>query len=137
MCRLYVAKVFVCVVILMLFVVPEGFAADKPKGEILIWGWPAADKAFEAILEGFNKEYPDIKVTWEMNPGMAGGVRDSSSTALAAGEGLPDISMIEINDIDRFVVQGGLVDLLQKPYDAQLVLHKVRAVLDGQELSRA
>jgi len=31
----------------------------------------------------------------------------------------------------------GIHGFLQKPYDAQLVLHKVRAVLDGQELSRA
>lgn len=28
--------------------------APKPTGEITIWGWPAADKAFEAIIEGFN-----------------------------------------------------------------------------------
>jgi len=95
--------------------VPE---APKPTGEVLIWGWPAADQAFEAIIEGFNEEYPDIEVTWEMIPGMAGGTRDALSTALAAGEGLPDISMIEINDIDRFVLQGGFVDLLQEPYNA-------------------
>jgi multiple sugar transport system substrate-binding protein len=68
------------------------------------------------MIEGFNQEYPDIKVTWEMNPGAS--VHDSLATALAAGAGAPDISMIEINHIDRFVVQGGLVDFLQKPYDA-------------------
>lgn len=71
--------------------VPE---ALKPTGEITIWGWPAADKAFEAIIEGFNEEYPDIKVTWEMIPGMAGGTRDALSTALAAGTGAPDISIL-------------------------------------------
>ena len=27
-------------------------AAPKPKGEILIWGWPSADKAFEVIHQG-------------------------------------------------------------------------------------
>jgi multiple sugar transport system substrate-binding protein len=91
---------------------------DKPAGEILIWGWPAADQAFDTIIAGFNEEYPDITVTYEMIPGMAGGTRDALSTALAAGEGLPDISMIEINDIDRFVMQGGLVNLLQEPYNA-------------------
>jgi multiple sugar transport system substrate-binding protein len=92
--------------------------APKPEGEITVWGWPAADKAFEAIIQGFNEEYPAIQVTWEMIPGMAGGTRDALSTALAAGSGAPDISMIEINDIDRFVLQGGLVDLLQEPYNA-------------------
>lgn len=110
---------FAIVVVFSMFVAePEASAADKPKGEVLIWGWPAADKAFETIIAGFNEKYPDIKVTWEMIPGMAAGTRDALSTALAAGEGLPDISMIEINDIDRFVFQGGFVDLLQKPYDA-------------------
>jgi multiple sugar transport system substrate-binding protein len=92
--------------------------APKPIGELTIWGWPASDKAFESIIAGFNEEYPDIKVTWEMIPGMAGGTRDALSTALAAGEGAPDISLIEINDIDRFVLQGGLADLLQEPYNA-------------------
>jgi multiple sugar transport system substrate-binding protein len=90
----------------------------KLSGEIVIWGWPSADKAFEAIIQGFNQKYPDIKVTWQMNPGMAGGTRDALATALAAGEGAPDISMIEINDIGRFVMQGGLVDLLQPPFNA-------------------
>ena len=27
--------------------------APKPSGEVVIWGWPAADKAFETIIEGF------------------------------------------------------------------------------------
>ncbi len=92
--------------------------APKPKGEILVWGWPAADQAFAAIMEGFNKEYPDIEVSVEMIPGMAGGTRDALAAALAAGSGAPDISMIEINDIGRFVMQGGLVDLKQPPYNA-------------------
>jgi len=90
----------------------------KPSGKIVIWGWPAADKAFEAILEAFNQEYPDIEVEWVMYGGMASEARDALSTALAAGEGLPDVAMIEINDIDRFVMQGGFVDLLQEPYNA-------------------
>ena len=79
---------FAVVVTFSMIVVPGVAAADKPKGEILIWGWPAADKAFEAILPGFNEQYPDIKVKWEMIPGAAGGTRDALSTALAAGEGL-------------------------------------------------
>jgi multiple sugar transport system substrate-binding protein len=111
-------------------------------GEILIWGWPAADKAFEAIIEGFNENYPGVKVTWEMNPGMAAGTRDALSTALSAGSGAPDISLIEINDIGRFVMQGGLVDLMQPPYNAarykdQFVPYKWQQALspDGRLLA--
>ena len=92
--------------------------APKPTGEILVWGWPAADQAFAAIMEGFNKEYPDIKVTVQMIPGPSSGTRDALAAALAAGSGAPDISMIEINDVGRFVMQGGLVDLSQPPYNA-------------------
>ena len=72
----------------------------------------------KSFIKGFNKEYPDIKVTWQMNPGMAGGARDALAAALAAGSGAPDIAMIEINDIGRFVMQGGLVDLKQAPFNA-------------------
>ena len=100
----------------MLLIVPTTWAAEKPEGEILIWGWPAADIAFESLIEGFNQEYPDIKVTWEML--QSENVHDSLATALAAGAGAPDISMIEINHIDRFVIQGGLVNLLEEPYNA-------------------
>lgn len=88
-----------------------------PKGEITVWGWPTHDKGYEAIIAGFNAKYPDVKVNWVMQTG-AGGCRDSLSTALAAGEGLPDVTGIEINDIGRFVMQGGFVDLKQPPYNA-------------------
>jgi multiple sugar transport system substrate-binding protein len=92
--------------------------APKPTGEILVWGWPAADQAFAAIMEGFNQEYPDITVNVQMIPGAAGQTRDALAAALAAGSGAPDVSMIEINDVGRFVMQGGLVDLIQPPYNA-------------------
>ena len=46
------------------------------------------------------------------------GLRDALSTAWQRWRGAPDIAMIEINDIGRFVMQGGLVDLLQEPYNA-------------------
>lgn len=121
---------------------PPAEQASALSGEVLIWGWPAADKAFESIIQGFNEKYPNIKVTWEMNPGMAGGTRDALSTALSAGQGAPDISMIEINDIGRFVMQGGLVDLMQPPYNAgkykdQFVAYKWQQALspDGRLLA--
>jgi multiple sugar transport system substrate-binding protein len=90
------------------------FAADKPKGDILVWGWPTHDKGYEAIIKGFNAIYPDIHVKWEMLPNAA----ETLSTALAAGSGLPDVTAIEINNIDRFVLQGGFEDLLKPPYNA-------------------
>ena len=111
------SRVVLVVLALMMTCAMVAGAADKPKGEIVIWGWPTHDKAYEGIMKGFNEQYPDIKVTWLMQQG-AGGTRDALSTSLAAGEGLPDITAIEINDIDRFVLQGGFEDLLKPPYNA-------------------
>ncbi len=80
----------------------------EPSGEITIWGWPTHDKAYETMIAGFNEKYPNISVKWEMVPETA----NALSTAIAAGDGLPDVTAIEINHIDRFVFQGGFVDLL-------------------------
>ncbi len=66
------------------------------------------------MIAGFKEQYPDINVKWEMVPETV----NALSTAIAAGDGLPDVTAIEINDIDRFVFQGGFEDLLQPTYDA-------------------
>ena len=84
---------------------------------ITIWGWPAADKAFEAIYPGFQAKYPTIKVSWEMTQGLQL-FRDKLVAAIAAGTGAPDITMIEVNHIDGFVIFGGMEDLLKPPYNA-------------------
>ncbi|MFW5683796.1 MAG: ABC transporter substrate-binding protein [Spirochaetota bacterium] len=108
--------------IMLLFVGLPVFAGGQdeaqPEGpvDIVVWGWPAADVAFESIIEGFNELYPDINVIWEMSETAA--VHDSLTAAIAAGTGAPDISMIEINYIDQFALFGGLTDLLQEPFDA-------------------
>jgi multiple sugar transport system substrate-binding protein len=90
---------------------------DQP-AEIMIWGWPAADKAFEAIYPAFQKLHPTISVKWEMRAGGTTGVRDGLVAAFAAGTGAPDIAMIEINHIDGFVIFGGLANLLDSPFNA-------------------
>jgi multiple sugar transport system substrate-binding protein len=115
--------------------------AAQPEGpqEIVIWGWPAADVAFETIMPGFQELYPEITVSWEMTSSDA--VADSLTAAIAAGTGAPDISMIEINYIDQFALFGGLTDLLQEPYNAgryedQFVEYKWEqaTTLEGDEL---
>ena len=37
----------------------------QPAGKIVVGGWPSGDEAFEAALEGFNEEYPDIEVEFQ------------------------------------------------------------------------
>lgn len=118
-----------------------GGEAEQAQGpqEIVIWGWPAADVAFETIMPGFQEMYPEISVTWEMTSSDA--VADSLTAAIAAGSGAPDISMIEINYIDQFALFGGLVDLLEEPFNAgryqnEFVEYKWEqaTTLDGEQL---
>ena len=40
-------------------------AQDKPSGEITIWSWNIAASSLKATVAGFNKQYPDVKVTVE------------------------------------------------------------------------
>lgn len=97
---------------------PKATEPAAPKDvEITVWGWPAADAAYASAMDGFKAKYPNIKVKFV----MAGNSRESTDnllTALAAGAGAPDVAQIEINQIDKFVKKGGLVNLLKAPYDA-------------------
>lgn len=92
-----------------------GQAAASGK-KIVIWGWPAADKAYESFLADFKAEHPDIETDIQMM--QTADEHSKLLTALAAGTGAPDVGMIEINHIDKFVVKGGLEDLLAPPYNA-------------------
>src|SRR6056297_3483104 len=114
--RLLVIVAIIAVVAIPVFAGGQDEAVPEGPVDIVIWGWPAADVAFEAIMPGFEELYPDINVTWEMTASDA--VADALTAAIAAGSGAPDISMIEINYIDQFALFGGLVDLLQEPYNA-------------------
>ncbi len=82
------------------------------KGKVTVWGWPAADKAYESFMPDFKKAYPEIEPDIQMVPDE----HDKLLATLAAGAGGPDVGMIEINQIDKFVVKGGLEDLLTDPY---------------------
>ncbi|MDR1017901.1 MAG: extracellular solute-binding protein [Lachnospiraceae bacterium] len=56
------------------------------KGEIVWWGWTPGSPANEEYVKAFNKEYPDIKVTWKQTT-----VDDYDATikpALANGKGV-------------------------------------------------
>ena len=114
--RLLAIATIMAVVGIPVFAGGQDEATPDGPAEIVIWGWPAADVAFEAIMPGFEELYPEIDVTWEMT--SSDGVADALTAAIAAGSGAPDISMIEIAYIDQFALFGGLVDLLQEPYNA-------------------
>ncbi|MEZ0537469.1 extracellular solute-binding protein [Caldicellulosiruptoraceae bacterium PP1] len=83
---------------------------------ITVWGWPAADSAFNSVIKGFNKAYPNVKVKIVMM--ATADVHNKLLSSLAAKAGAPDVSMIENAQIGKFKSTGGLENLLVKPYNA-------------------
>jgi len=82
---------------------------------IQVAGWPAADKAFAAIIPEFNKKYPDITVNVTMM--QTADHHNMLATAMAAGTGAPDVAMIEQGFIGRYKDSTGFENLLAAPYN--------------------
>ncbi|SDP25344.1 extracellular solute-binding protein [Phyllobacterium sp. OV277] len=69
--------------------------------EITIWSWNVAASSLKSTLEGFNKQFPDIKVTVQDLGNQQ--VFDKTLAACAAGgDGLPDIVTIENFEAEIF-----------------------------------
>lgn len=73
--------------------------ADQTK--LTIWSWNVAASALKSTLEGFNKQYPDIKVDVQDLGNQQ--VFDKMLAACAAGgDGLPDIVTVENFEAEIF-----------------------------------
>ncbi len=83
-------------------------------GEITFWTWTT--DTYDDIIKAFNKTYPNIKVNKVVLE--TGDLHNKLQTTLAAGEGAPDVSMVEIGNFPRYSVDNFLEDLLQPPYNA-------------------
>ncbi len=96
--------------------VPE---APKPTGKITVWGWTAALRdTLEAsgVPADFQAEYPDVEV--EIVYYSPSDVYTNLPLALTAGEGAPDVCLVESSHLAEYVYLGGLLDLTDKvaPY---------------------
>lgn len=75
--------------------------ASAQSGEITIWSWNIAASSLRATVAGFNKQFPDVKVTVEDLGNQQ--VYDKSIAGCAAGgEGLPDIVSIENGEAENY-----------------------------------
>lgn len=76
-------------------------SAFAQSANLTIWSWNVAASALKSTLPGFNKQFPDIKVTVEdLGNGQ---VFDKTLAACAAGgDGLPDIVSIENFEAEIF-----------------------------------
>jgi lactose/L-arabinose transport system substrate-binding protein len=77
------------------------------KGTITCWTWTA--KAIAFITPEFQKMYPNINV--EVTPMSWSDAHDKVFVAIASGSGAPDLLTIDSAYIQKFIEQGGLVDM--------------------------
>ena len=84
---------------------------DADKAELVFWGWDSGNSMKE-ILADFEKANPGITVKFN-NTGTAEKTSTALSNAIAAGNGAPDVVMLEDPTVTQFAVTGELADLSQ------------------------
>jgi ABC-type glycerol-3-phosphate transport system substrate-binding protein len=77
------------------------------KGTITCWTWTA--KAIQFVTPAFQKLYPNIDI--EVTPMSHSDTHDKLFVAIASGSGAPDLLTIDSAYIQKFIDQGGLVDM--------------------------
>ncbi|WP_159585379.1 ABC transporter substrate-binding protein [Chelativorans xinjiangense] len=78
--------------------------AFAQSGEITVWSWNVAASSLESTIEGFNAQYPDVKVTVQDLGNQQ--VFDRTLAGCAAGgAGLPDVLSIENHEAEIFWAQ--------------------------------
>lgn len=85
-------------------------SADET-AEITFWGWDTGN-TMDSIIADFQTKNPNIKVTFN-NTGTAADTQTALANAVAAGNGAPDVVMLEDPTVTQFAVTGDLVDLSQ------------------------
>ena len=80
-------------------------------GTINFWGWDSGN-AMDDILAKFEKKYPKIKVKFN-NTGTAADTATALQNAISAGNGAPDVVMLEDPTVSQFAISKGLTDLSQ------------------------
>ena len=78
--------------------------AHGQSGEITVWSWDIAASSLEAVIDGFNEQYPDVTVVVEDLGNQQ--VFDRTLAGCAAGgSGLPDVLSIENHEAEIFWAQ--------------------------------
>lgn len=86
-----------------------GEAPEDIKATIEVGGWPSGEDGFKAALDGFHEKYPNIEVEFVFTDTTAH--HQALQTALSAGSGAPDVSMVEGAYIAQYRDSAALVDL--------------------------
>jgi lactose/L-arabinose transport system substrate-binding protein len=75
--------------------------AFAQSGEITIWSWNVAASSLKSTIPGFNKQFPDVKVTVE-DLGNQQTFDKMLAGCAAGGVGLPDIISVENHESEIF-----------------------------------
>lgn len=95
----------------------KGTKDEEGKTTITVAGYPSADQAFEAALEGFHEKYPDIEVEFNITDSTSH--HQALSTALASGTDAADVAMVEGGYIAQYSNSNALTNLLEEPFNAE------------------
>ncbi|MEE1295377.1 MAG: sugar ABC transporter substrate-binding protein [Bifidobacterium sp.] len=95
----------------------EGAAGDADKAELLFWGWDSGN-SMKSIIAAFEKDNPSITVKFN-STGTASDMQTALTNAVAAGNGIPDVVMLEDPTVTQFAVTGDLADLSQYGADKE------------------
>ncbi|MBY5583924.1 extracellular solute-binding protein [Rhizobium leguminosarum] len=76
-------------------------SAYAQSANLTIWSWNVAASALKSTLPGFNKQFPDIKITVE-DLGNSQVFDKTLAACAAGGDGLPDIVTIENFEAEIF-----------------------------------
>ncbi|BDZ42192.1 sugar ABC transporter substrate-binding protein [Paraoerskovia sediminicola] len=87
-------------------------AALEKGGELTAWAW---DPNMQEIVDSFEEEYPNVTVNLS-NVGTGTDEYTSLQNAIAAGDGIPDVAVLEYYALPQFALGGALADLT--PYGA-------------------
>lgn len=112
---------------------PTKYVEKKPadyKGEITFWHFNKDEGP--AMVEMFNKTYPNIKVNLQIVPDKDQAYQNKITQALANGGEVPDVYCGESAFVKRFVnIEDGFADLSQAPFNAgEITKNMVAATVD-------
>lgn len=90
--------------------------ASAQKTTVVVAAFPSLDDAVKQVLPAWNKLHPDVEI--KVQSQQYADHHNAMTTALATGQGLPDVMAIEIGYIGKFAEGNGLDNLDKAPYNA-------------------
>ncbi|AIZ45052.1 sugar ABC transporter substrate-binding protein [Deinococcus radiopugnans] len=91
-------------------------ASAQEKVTLNVAAFPSLDVAIKAITPAWNKLHPNVTI--KLVAQEIGDHHNAMTTALATGQGLPDVMAVEIGYVGKFSEGKGLEDLNKAPYNA-------------------